>query len=287
MYCYVAERGLRMKKIQTADCDSYRRMNTEELRARFVFENLFQPGKAELVYTNVDRALAGGIVPLASPLELKVGGEMACSFFCERREAGVINLGAKGSVTVDGKVYNLAARECLYIGKGSKKVSFGSDSAKNPAMFYLLSYPAHKEYPTAFAGMDKARRIPLGTKKDANERTIYQYIHLEGIKSCQLVMGFTELHEGSVWNTYPPHTHDRRTEVYCYFDLPEDGVVFHMMGQPAETRHLIMREKQVVLSPEWSIHSGVGSGAYRFVWGMGGENQVFDDMDKVDMAAMK
>jgi len=262
-------------------------MTSDELRSKFLVDNLFQPGKAELVYTNVDRAVVGGIVPLSKPLDLVVGKEMACKFFCERREAGIINLGEKGSISVDGKIYSLASRECLYIGRGSRKISFASESAKKTAEFYLVSYPAHTEYPTTHASINKARRIQLGTTKDANERTIYQYIHLEGIKSCQLVMGFTELHEGSVWNTYPPHTHDRRTEVYCYFDLPQDGLVFHMMGAPDETRHLVVREKQVVLSPEWSIHSGVASGAYRFVWGMGGENQVFDDMDKVDAGRIK
>ncbi|OGV70160.1 MAG: 5-dehydro-4-deoxy-D-glucuronate isomerase [Lentisphaerae bacterium RIFOXYA12_FULL_48_11] len=276
-----------MKNIQTADRELYRRMTAEELRGKFLLENIFQAGKAELVYTNVDRAVVGGIVPLAKPLALNVGKEMACDFFCERREAGVINLGDSGTITVDGKEYKLASRECLYIGKGSKDVSFASDSAKSPAMFYLLSYPAHAEYPTTQVGLDKANRIDLGSAKEANRRTIFQYIRLGGVKSCQLVMGFTELHEGSVWNTFPPHTHDRRTEVYCYFDLPKDGVVFHMMGEPSDTRHVIVKEKQVVLSPEYSIHSGVGTGGYRFVWGMGGENQVFDDMDKVDIGSMK
>ena len=276
-----------MRNIQAADRESYKRMTAEELRGRFLLENIFQAGKTELVYTNVDRAVVGGIVPLAKPLDLKVGKEMACSFFCERREAGVINLGGSGSITVDGKVYKLASRECLYIGKGSKDISFASDSTKEPAMFYLLSYPAHADYPTTYAGLDKANRIDLGSAKEANRRTIFQYIRLGGIKSCQLVMGFTELHEGSVWNTFPPHTHDRRTEVYCYFDLPKDGVVFHMIGEPTDTRHVIVKEKQVVLSPEYSIHSGVGTGGYRFVWGMGGENQVFDDMDKVDIGGMK
>jgi 4-deoxy-L-threo-5-hexosulose-uronate ketol-isomerase len=276
-----------MKTIQTSDRDSYKRMTTEELRCHFLLENLFQEGKAEFVYTNVDRAVVGGIVPLAKPLALEVGREMACSFFCERREAGVINLGSVGTVTVDGKAYEVGQRECLYIGKGSKKVSFASGSARKPAMFYLLSYPAHADYPTTHAGLEKANRIDLGSEKEANRRTIFQYIRIGGIKSCQLVMGFTELHEGSVWNTFPPHTHDRRTEVYCYFDLPKDGIVFHMMGEPCETRHLVVREKQVVLSPEYSVHSGVGTGGYRFVWGMGGENQVFDDMDKVDVGGMR
>ena len=276
-----------MKTIQAADRDSYRRMTSDELRERFLAADLFQPGRAEFYYTNVDRAVVGGIVPLDKALTLEGGKEMACSFFCERREAGIINLGEAGAVTVDGTTYKVAPRECVYIGRGSRDVSFASDSAKTPAMFYLVSYPAHADYPTTHAGLDKANRIDLGSAKEANRRTIFQYIRIGGIKSCQLVMGFTEMHEGSVWNTFPPHTHDRRTEVYCYFDLPKDGLVFHMLGEPDETRHVIVREKQVVLSPEWSIHSGVGTGSYKFVWGMGGENQVFDDMDKVDVAGMK
>jgi 4-deoxy-L-threo-5-hexosulose-uronate ketol-isomerase len=276
-----------MKTIQAADRDSYRRMTSDELRGKFLVADLFQPGQAEFFYTNVDRAVVGGIVPKNKPLALEGGKEMACGFFCERREAGVINLGGAGAVMVDGTTYKVAPRECVYIGRGSRAVSFVSDSAKAPAMFCLVSYPAHADYPTTHAGLDKANRIDLGSAKEANRRTIYQYIRSGGIKSCQLVMGFTELHEGSVWNTFPPHTHGRRTEVYCYFDLPKDGLVFHMLGEPNETRHIIVREKQVVLSPEWSIHSGVGAGSYKFVWGMGGENQVFDDMDKVDVGGMK
>jgi 4-deoxy-L-threo-5-hexosulose-uronate ketol-isomerase len=276
-----------MKTIQAADRDAYRRMTSDELRGKFLVADLFQPGRAEFFYTNVDRAVVGGIVPLDKALKLEGGKEMACDFFCQRREAGVINLGEAGTVMVDGTTYKVAPRECVYIGRGSRVVSFASDSAKAPAMFYLVSYPAHADYPTTHAGLDKANRIDLGSAKEANRRTIYQYIRIGGIKSCQLVMGFTELYEGSVWNTFPPHTHDRRTEVYCYFDLPNDAPVFHMLGEPDETRHVIVREKQVVLSPEWSIHSGVGTGSYKFVWGMGGENQVFDDMDKVDVGGMK
>jgi 4-deoxy-L-threo-5-hexosulose-uronate ketol-isomerase len=281
------ERKFKMKTIQAADQDSYRRMTSDELRAKFLVVDLFQPGQTEFWYTNVDRAVVGSIVPLDKPLSLEGGREMACDFFCERREAGVINLGQAGMITVDGTTYKVAPRECVYIGRGSKAVTFVSDLAKAPAMFYLVSYPAHADYPTTHAGLDKANRIDLGSVEEANKRTIFQYIRIGKIKSCQLVMGFTELHAGSVWNTFPPHTHDRRTEVYCYFDLPKDGLVFHMLGESDETRHVIVREKQVVLSPEWSIHAGVGTGAYKFVWAMGGENQVFDDMDKVDIGVMK
>ena len=276
-----------MKTIRTADREHYRRLTTEELRAHFLLENLFQPGRIELVYTDVDRAVVGGIVPTTAPLSLTGGREMACNFFCERREAGILNLGAAGTVTVDDKTYRLAPRECLYIGRGSREIKFASDSAVAPAQFYLVSYPAHADFPTTQAGIDKANNIELGSPKEASRRTIHQYIHQNGIRSCQLVMGFTELHEGSVWNTFPPHTHDRRTEVYCYFDLSAPGLVMHFLGEPTETRHVVVREKQMVLSPPWSIHCACGTGGYRFVWAMGGENQVFDDMNKVDLNAFQ
>jgi 4-deoxy-L-threo-5-hexosulose-uronate ketol-isomerase len=281
------EDGYDMKTIRTADCGHYRRMTTAELRAHFLVEALFRPGAIELVYTDVDRAVVGGIVPTDVPLKLEGGREMACGYFCERREAGVINLGGPGTVTVDDRSHPLAPRECLYIGRGSREVAFTSHDAASPAEFYLLSYPAHAVHPTTHATVEQANRVELGSAGEANRRTIRQYIHEKGIRSCQLVMGFTELHEGSVWNSFPPHTHDRRTEVYCYFDLPSGGVVLHLLGEPDETRHVVVREKQAVLSPPWSIHAGVGTGGYRFVWGMGGENQVFDDMDKIDGSALR
>ncbi len=212
-----------MRIIRTADEQSYRRFTTEELRRSFLAGDLFQPGRAELVYTDVDRAIVGGVMPTTTPLELRGGREMACNHFCERREVGVINLGGQGTASVDGNSYRMAPRECLFIGRGSREVSFASDSADRPAYFYLVSYPAHAGFPTMHAGIEQANRIELGSHREANHRTIRQYIHLKGMRSCQLVMGFTELHEGSVWNTFPPHTHDRRTEVYCYFDLPPQG----------------------------------------------------------------
>jgi 4-deoxy-L-threo-5-hexosulose-uronate ketol-isomerase len=272
-----------MRTIQTADDQSYRRMTTEELRSRFLVCDLFQPGRVQLVYTDVDRAVLGGLVPTSTPLALEGGREMACDFFCQRREAGIMNLGAPGTVTVDGTGFRLAPRDCLYIGRGSRKVQFSSDAPQNPAIFYLSSYPAHADFPTTHGGNGKANRLELGSSKDSNRRTIFQVIHENGIRSCQLVMGFTVLDEGSVWNTFPPHTHDRRTEVYCYFDLPPQGCVLHLLGTADETRHVVVQEKQVVLSPPWSIHSGVGTGNYSFVWSMGGENQAFDDMDKVNL----
>jgi 4-deoxy-L-threo-5-hexosulose-uronate ketol-isomerase len=276
-----------MKTIHAADAESYRRMTSEELRSHFLMVDLFRPGQAEFFYTNVDRAVVGGLVPLSESLELTGGREMACEYFCERREAGVINLGAEGAIEVDGKVFRVGPRECLYIGRGSRNIRFSSNAAELPAQFYLVSYPAHADYPTSFAGLDQANRLDLGAPESANRRTIYQYIRPGLIASCQLVLGFTELFGGSVWNTFPPHTHDRRTEVYCYFDIPRPGCVFHLLGTPDETRHVVVREKQAVLAPPWSVHSGVGSGSYRFVWAMGGENQVFEDMDQVDIGILR
>jgi len=276
-----------MRTIEAADRASYRRMTTDELRANFVIGGLFQTGCLNLVYTNVDRAVVGGIVPGAEPLELKGGREMACTYFCERREAGIINLGGAGAVVVDGTTYDMAARECLYIRRGSRGILFSSANPEAPAQFYLVSYPAHADYPTTKVGLKDANRIELGSLAESNRRTIHQYIRPGFIKSCQLVMGFTELHEGSVWNSFPPHTHDRRTEVYCYFGLPPNGTVMHFLGEPGETRHVAMREKQAVISPAWSVHCGAGTGAYSFVWAMGGENQEFDDMDKCDLAEFR
>jgi len=268
-----------METINTADRQAYRRMTTDEQRAHFLKSGLFEAGKLNVIYSDVDRAVVAAAVPTTVKLELTGGKEMACASFHERRESGVINLGQDGTVTVDGTEYRLATRECLYIGKGAKTVVFSSASADEPAQFYLVSYPAHATYPTTQATLEQANRVELGSQKDANQRTIYQFVRPGKIQSCQLVMGFTELAEGSVWNTYPPHTHDRRTEVYCYFNLPENGRVLHLYGEPSETRHLVLQEKDVVFSPAWSIHSGVGTGSYRFVWAMGGENQVFEDMD--------
>lgn len=276
-----------MRTIETADRNSVKRMDTAELRASFVIDNLFIPGELNTVYTNVDRAVVGGIVPLAAPLELTGSQEMACEHFCDRREAGVINLGQPGAVEVDGTRYEIGARECLYIGRGSQSIKFFSADAATPACFYLVSYPAHAAFPTVKASIAKANVLELGSDAEANKRTLHQYICPGLIQSCQLVMGFTVLHEGNVWNTFPPHTHDRRTEVYCYFDLADNGKVLHLMGEPDETRHLILTEKQVTISPSWSIHSGVGTCSYAFVWAMGGENQVFGDMDHCDLSKFR
>ncbi len=276
-----------MRMVEASDRYSFRRMTTQELRDHFVVEDLFQQGAVNLAYTNVDRAVVGGIVPLEEPLELKGGREMACTYFCERREVGIINLGGSGSIVVDGTTYAMASRECLYIRRGSRGILCASDNPAAPANYYLVSYPAHADYPTTKAALKDANHIELGSLAESNRRTIHQFIRPGFIKSCQLVMGFTELHEGSVWNSFPPHTHDRRTEVYCYFDLPPNGTVMHFLGEPDETRHVTLHEKQVVLSPAWSVPCGAGTGAYAFVWAMGGENQEFDDMDKCDVVKFR
>ncbi len=252
---------------------------TEELREHYLIENLFETGKINTVYSHVDRIIVGGATPGSDALKLEAGDELRAAYFLERRELGIINIGAPGKVTLDGVEYRLGNKDGLYVGMGTKDVVFESDDAGNPAKFYFNSAPAHKTYPTVFIDMEKANKRPIGSMEDSNKRTIYQYIHPDVLKTCQLSMGLTKLEEGSMWNTMPCHTHERRMEVYLYFDLPEDAAVFHLMGQPQETRHIVMHNEQAVISPSWSIHSGVGTHCYTFIWGMVGENQDFDDMD--------
>jgi 4-deoxy-L-threo-5-hexosulose-uronate ketol-isomerase len=259
---------------------------TERLRADFLIQDLFSPGKVKTVYTHVDRVIVGGVVP-QKPLRLEAGAEIRADYFLERRELGIINIGAKGTVTVDGKDYPLENRDGLYIGMGSKEIVFSSTDPQNPAKFYFNSTPAHKTYPTEKIEITKAEPQHLGSTLESNERTIYKYIHPQGVKSCQLVMGMTILEPGSVWNSMPCHTHDRRMEVYLYFNLPEDAIVFHYMGEPAETRHIVIKNEEAVISPSWSIHSGCGTKNYTFIWGMAGENQVFSDMDGVKTTELK
>jgi 4-deoxy-L-threo-5-hexosulose-uronate ketol-isomerase len=256
------------------------RMTTAELRAAFLVPALYVPGQMQLNFTDLDRFVVGGAVPTTAPLTLENHKETGRSFFLERRELGAINTGGPGTVTVDGKSFAVESEACIYVGMGAKQVAFASNDAKHPAKFFILSCPAHATFPTAVATKPDANTIPLGTQAAANQRVIRQYIHEKGIPSCQLVMGYTELAEGSVWNTFPPHTHNRRTEVYFYFDLGE-RIVSHFMGEPQATRHLFLHNENAVLSPSWSIHSGCGQGNYKFIWGMAGENQRFDDMDAV------
>jgi 4-deoxy-L-threo-5-hexosulose-uronate ketol-isomerase len=272
-----------MKTRYLRDPQSFSRMNTAEIRDEFLVADLFAPGEIKLVYLNVDRMIVGSAVPISQPLNLEAGTELRAEYFAERREIGVFNIGGQGSITVDDQEYKMAYQEVLYIGRGSREIGFASADADRPARYYIISLPAHKEYPTTHLTKVQANRIDLGDKEAANVRTIYQYIYEGGVSSCQLVMGFTELVPGSVWNTMAAHTHERRSEVYLYFDLADDNVVFHFMGNPQETRHIVVRDGQAVISPSWSIHAGAGTSRYNFVWAMGGENQTFDDMDPAPM----
>jgi len=278
-----------MKLLQMADAVRYPRMTTAELRETFLLEQAFVAGEITLAYVDLDRAVIGGAVPTTQALTLETQPELRADFFCERRELGVLNVGGAGTVTVEGKAFELGKLDVLYVGRGSKDVSFSSADAENPAAFYLLSYPAHAEYPTAmvrFADL-QAGAVHLGSEETCNKRTIYKAIYLEGIRSCQLVMGFTLLAPGSNWNTMPPHTHMRRSEVYFYFDVDPAQKVVHLMGPADETRHLVISDREVVVSPGWSVHAGVGTKSYGFCWGMGGENQRYDDMDPVAIAELK
>jgi len=272
-----------MEFLFTADRNRYRRMTTAELREAYLVGNMFEPGNVTLCYTDIDRAIVGSAVPTEELLTLPVHKELASDFFAQRREIGVINIGGSGTVTVDGEAFAMDNRDSLYIGRGSKDVGLQSDSAKNPAQYYILSYPAHTAYPTKLVKQSDANRMELGSREECNERVIHQSIRPGIVESCQIVMGFTQLAPGSVWNTMPPHTHRRRSEIYLYFDLDENSNVFHFMGEPDETRSLVVRNGEAVVSPSWSMHSGAGTRNYTFIWGMGGENQEFDDMDYVDM----
>jgi len=270
------------------DPNGYKRMTSDELRETFLIDTLFKPDTVELVYSDIDRSITGSVLPVSKTLKLESSKkEMAAEYFAERREIGIINIGEEGEITVDGTKYKMVKKDALYIGRGAKDITFSSKDPKNPAEFYISSYPAHTEYPTKHAKFSDAAPVKLGSLKEANSRTIYKYIHPEGIKSCQIVMGMTELEEGSTWNTMPVHTHQRRSEVYFYFNLENDSVLFHIMGQPDETRHIVIRNKQAVLSPSYSIHAGAGTQNYTFIWSMGGENQAFDDMDGVSMKTLK
>jgi 4-deoxy-L-threo-5-hexosulose-uronate ketol-isomerase len=264
-----------------------RRMDTAELRDRFLLGRVFVPGAVTLRFVDLDRVVIGAAVPTDGPLSLQAPDEMASEYFAERREIGVLNVGGAGSVTVDGQRHAMAFRDGLYVGRGSREVTFESDDAAAPTRFYLVSYPAHAAYPTTHVAESQAEATELGSVATANRRILRKYFHPNGVKTAQLVMGVTELQEGSVWNTMPAHTHARRTEVYLYFGVPRDAVVVHLMGEPDQTRHLVVRDEEVALSPGWSIHSGCGTAAYTFCWAMGGENQVFADMQGVAMDALK
>ncbi len=268
--------------------ESYQRLTTEELRKAFVLDHLFNLGTISMVYCDVDRAIIGGAVPTDTPLKLlATKKEMAAEFFTERREIGVANIGGEGAIRADGQEYTLAFKDMLYIGRGVKNIEFSSARAAQPAAFYLVSFPAHTSYPVAIGRSADAEKTHLGSTEAANKRTINKYIHAGGVKSCQLVMGLTELEVGSVWNSMPPHTHMRRMEVYLYFDLDPDSIVVHLMGKPEETRSVILRDRQAVISPSWSIHCGAATRKYSFIWAMAGENQEFTDMDALSMRDLR
>jgi len=270
-----------MKLLQMADPVRYARMMTEELRSTFLLDGMFKPGQIELAYVDLDRTVIGGAVPTGGALTLETQPELRAEYFLERREIGVFNVGGAGTVTVDGTAYELDKMDTLYVGRGSKQVTFASKSADKPAAFYLLSYQAHAQFPTKLVKFAEIQPVELGSLETCNKRKIYKAIHLQGARSSQLVMGFTILETGSNWNTMPAHTHMRRSEVYFYFDVEPEQRVIHLMGPPDATSHIVMADKQVVVSPGWSIHAGVGTKAYGFCWGMGGENQDYADMDPV------
>jgi len=262
-------------------------MSTDELRGSFLLSDLFVPGQVNLRFTDLDRAVVGGAMPVDEALTLPNPGELRAEFFAQRREIGILNIGGDGAVTVDGRSFDLSARDVLYAGRGSRDVSFASASADNPARYYVISYPAHAEFPTRLVRSSEAQSNELGTVERANRRRIARYIHAEGVRSSQLVMGVTVLEPGSVWNTMPAHTHSRRSEIYLYFDLSSDAFVVHLMGEPQQLRSMIVRDGEVAMSPGWSVHSGCGTSAYAFCWAMGGENQDYADMDPVPVESMR
>lgn len=268
-----------------------KRYTTEELRKEFLITDLYTPDKVKAIYSHVDRMVTVGIMPVSKKLPIDDGIDVWANFgthyFLERREAGIFNLGGAGTIEADGKVYELGYKDCLYITKGTEKVFFTSNDANNPAKFYMVSAPAHTSYETRLIKKADAAKKPLGDLATSNKRVINQFIHPSVLKTCQLSMGLTELETGSVWNTMPAHTHERRMEIYTYFEIPEGNIVFHFMGQGQETRHIVMKNFEAVISPSWSIHAGGGTSNYSFIWAMGGENQEFDDMDVIQPTDMK
>ena len=262
-------------------------MNTQQLRENFLIQELMMNDKINLLYSHYDRVIIGGAKPVSKKLQLEIHPELRADYFLERREIGIINVGDEGKVEADGKNFSLDKLDCVYLGKGTKKVLFSSIQRNKPAVFYLLSAPAHHIYPNRLMKKEKASPSAIGATATANQRTIYKYIHQDGIKSCQLVMGLTVLEEGSIWNTMPAHTHTRRMEAYFYFDIMKEHRVIHFMGEPKETRHLIVANYEAVISPPWSIHSGCGTANYGFIWGMAGENLNYTDMDPAPVTELR
>ena len=276
-----------MKVIQSVHPEDFKHYDTDTIRERFLLEKLVEPDALNCVYTHYDRMIVGAAHPVNNVLELPNYSNLRASFFLERREIGIINVGGDGTIIVDGETYTIKKLDCLYIGKGAQQVTFQSVSAEQPAVFYLLSAPAHAVYPATLLTHAEAVKVKLGSAATANLRIINKYIHAEGIRSCQLVMGLTILSEGSVWNTMPAHVHDRRMEAYFYFDLPAGQKIFHYMGEGNETRHITLDNCDAVVSPPWSIHSGCGTSNYSFIWGMAGENQDYTDMDAITITDIR
>jgi 4-deoxy-L-threo-5-hexosulose-uronate ketol-isomerase len=268
--------------------DRVKTFTTDQLRQEFLIQTLFAPDAIHMVYSHVDRVIVGGALPVNAPLKLTGDPkETGTAYFLERRELGIVNIGERGSVTVDGQQFDLTRLDGLYVGMGKQAIEFASADSNQPAEFYLVSAPAHHAYPTAHIPISSAQPSRLGDISNSNQRTIYRYIHPEGAKSCQLVMGVTLLEPNNLWNTMPTHTHVRRMEVYFYFGMDAESVVFHLMGEPHETRHLVIRNQEAVICPSWSIHAGMGTSHYAFIWAMAGENQTFSDMDAVSMADLR
>ncbi len=284
---YIKEENKGMEVRDAANAKDVRYYTTDRLREEFHIANLFTKDNIRMVYSHIDRIIVIGMMPVFAHLRLEAGKELAADYFLERRELGCINIGGKGIITIDGKDYEMNPRDGIYVGMGNKELVFKSVDPDCPAKFYMTSCPAHTAYPTVKIDITKARKVPCGSVEDCNKRVINQYIHPEVMKSCQLAMGLTELEVGSNWNTMPCHTHDRRMEVYLYLDMDRNDAVFHMMGEPKETRHIIMHNEEAVISPSWSIHSGVGTRNYSFIWAMCGENQEFTDMDHIETSELR
>jgi 4-deoxy-L-threo-5-hexosulose-uronate ketol-isomerase len=288
--CYeqVTAKHITLKVLHSVHPDDFKTYQTALIRERFLADGLVKPDQLNCVYTHYDRMIVGAVNPVNKKVELENYPNLRAGYFLERREIGIINVGhGRGKIAADGQEYELNKLDCLYIGKGVKSVVFSADGPESPPVFYLLSAPAHKTYSTTLMTITDAAKVNAGHASTANNRTINKYIHLEGIQSCQLVMGLTILHDGSVWNTMPPHVHDRRMEAYFYFDVPQGHKVFHYMGEGTETRHILVDNYEAVISPPWSIHAGAGTASYSFIWGMAGENLDYTDMDAINIADIR
>lgn len=276
-----------MKIVHQVHPEDFARYNTQQIRDKFLLEKLVQPDAIIMAYTHYDRMMCGAVNPISKSITLPTYDQLKSEYFLERREMGVVSIGGRGSVSVDGEIFELEKLDVLYIGKGKKEIIFRSTHSEDAAKFILLSCPAHHEYPVQLMKPADATHAELGSAETANQRTINKYIHLDGLKSCQLVLGVTNFKPGSLWNTMPPHTHDRRMEIYFYFDLPENQRIIHFMGEATETRHMFIRNEEAIISPSWSIHSGVATSSYSFIWAMAGENMSFTDMDAIDITTLR